>query len=254
MESSGAAATGESQVQAVKPNKKSAEYRFAVNCDTPDGCKMMLAANEIKCCKLCPDDTSFFGHDPYYGFYEFVEKDPWEPPKQLRNSRSVMSALVSLPGEPVNPNLDRPSKLNDREKMGTLVPKDNPTLKAAAKLRAKYPPPSKTDPDFPAKCLPPEQDDFRLPCCQFCPRGTFSDSSTPFLIGTRFTSDGLFQKKKPCCAAPGSCCRWCPEYVCPYLQEYTVQTRLWWHICGSWNQDDFPRDWQSNTLGEWVGG
>lgn len=35
------------------------------------------------------------------------------------------------------------------------------------------------------------------------------------------------QKLKNCCATGESCCRWCPQYVCPYLEEgYYIPVRL----------------------------
>ena len=242
-------------------NKDSEEYRFAINCDTEGGCKMRLAENKISCCMLCLDDTSFFGHDPYYGFYEFVEKDPWGPMQRKETVQQqqpdATSAVVSTPSQqlisdqPADANLDRPTVLNTRPK--AAMPTGNPTLKAAAERQKDYPPPEAS---VMAKCKPPAEDDFKLPCCQFCPRSALSDDAAPFLVGSRF--GGLLSNvglpDAPCCAAPGSCCRWCPEYVCPYLQEYTVQTRLWWHICGSWSQDAFPKDWQQNTIGAFAHG
>ena len=274
-----AAASTAAAADAGKPNKQSDEYRFAIHCDTPDGCKLKLAENKIQCCKLCLDDTSFFGHDPNYGFYEFVEKDPWAPVQDPLADRTPAneaaeagqapstsgaggsggndaataaggSAEEGGPGSPAlrppgTTNLDRPTQL-DRPGAAHALPPDNPTLKAE---RTRTPPPPENG--LMDRCLPPQEDDFRLPCCQFCPRSAMSDSGMPFLMGSRFSSTtNLLLPKVPCCAAPGSCCRWCPEYVCPYLQEYTLQTRLWWHICGSWNQDNFPKDWQTNTIGK----
>jgi len=232
-----------------KPNKKSEEYKFAVNCDTPDQCKMKVAENKIQCCKLCLDDTALYGHDPSYGFYEFIEKDPWSPQRERANDLGQKGKGQGAGGGSAtainNPNLDKPTLPVDSPYADPSVartPYDNPTLKAAKKIATKYPYTG------PVECPKPEDDDFRLPCCQFCPRSAMSDSGLPFLIGNRFSRNPTLPSV-PCCAATASCCRWCPEYVCPYLQEYTFQSRLWWQLCSSWNQDAFPADWSTNTIG-----
>jgi hypothetical protein len=252
----------------------SAEYRFAVNCDTPNQCKIRVAENKVQCCKLCLDDLALFGHDPYYGFYEFVEQDPWAPSKTNSDSSSGGAGGAGGSGgsssklnvnefsvENRDPNLDRPGRPVDSvdTSPGELSTRyDNPTYAAARALRDSYPYTGSK------ACPTPEADDFRLPCCEFCPAsgggglgGMFADKSAPFLIGKRFAGTGGLLggggggAKVPCCAEPASCCRWCPRFVCPYLQEYTLQSKLWWHICSTWKQDDFPDEWRANTIGGW---
>ena len=189
-------------------------------CDTQYKCKEKVALNKMKCCKVCPQAVHVANERPEYGFYEYLEKDP--------NGLSS----VGVPTERAIQDFRKKQKMK-YEALKAADPKLNPSLKKEL-----------TD------CSIPANDDFKLPCCMPCvgeypneaelkkregfenkkqpPNGFNQRPQGPMLVAGEFEEP----LDVPCCASGPSCCRWCPDLVCPRLELTKVFIEeLYWSLC-----------------------
>ena len=194
--------------------------RSAIVCDTEYKCKEKVALNRMKCCKVCPNAIHTKNENSLYQFYEYLEKDP-----------NGMSSVGEVTDRAVQ-DFRKKQKLK-YEALKAQNPKLNPSLKKELTM-----------------CPHPYVDDFKLPCCMPCvgeypneselkKRDGFENKKQPvngfnqrpqgpMLVAGEFEAP----LDVPCCASGSSCCRWCPDMICPRLEMTKVFIEeLYWSLC-----------------------
>lgn len=210
----------------------------SILCDTPFKCKQKVAMNTMTCCKICPSALHLSGEKNYYGFYEFLEKDP--------NGLSAMTF----------PRRDEELKFTeDQERKFELMKSADKNINPSLKEEL-------------AACPMPQKDNFKLPCCVPCvaefPDGKDVKGVMYEIKNKKEPINGFGGRPQgpvlilpelqeprdiPCCGSQASCCRWCPKRICARLElsEGYVE-ELYWSLCS--RLDETERDAHNRQLAQ----